>query len=257
VNRRRWWIHLVLIGGYFTAGIPLAFLHVPHRPALSSNPLGLLIVCTINIVLFSIVFALGWLASRASCEELLLRWRPGWWVVPLGIGYSVAIRFAVGIVLLMVICFLLGAGLLTRESVQQFLATNHPDVERLVDISALRNNSAYFWLTVTLASFVVAGLREEMWRAGTLAAMRALWPGTFGSRAGRFAGVALIAVVFGAAHLGMGALAAGLAGLLGLFLGVILIVHRSIWPAVIAHGLFDATTFALLPLAFEKLHHLR
>jgi hypothetical protein len=105
VNRRRWWIHLVLIGGYFTAGIPLALLHVPDRPALSSNPLGLLIVCTISIVLFSIVFALGWLASRASREELLLRWRPGWWVVPLGIGYSVAIRFAAGIVLLVVICF--------------------------------------------------------------------------------------------------------------------------------------------------------
>jgi membrane protease YdiL (CAAX protease family) len=29
--------------------------------------------------------------------------------------------------------------------------------------------------------------------------------------------------------------------------------HRSIWPAVIAHGMFDATTFALLPLAMQHL----
>ena len=31
-------------------------------------------------------------------------------------------------------------------------------------------------------------------------------------------------------------------------LGVIMILHRSIWPAVLAHGFFNATTFALLPL---------
>jgi membrane protease YdiL (CAAX protease family) len=50
----------------------------------------------------------------------------------------------------------------------------------------------------------------------------------------------------------MGALAAVAAGLIGIFLGIILIIHRSIWPAVIAHGLFDATTFALLPLIANK-----
>ncbi|PYK61394.1 MAG: hypothetical protein DME43_02550 [Verrucomicrobia bacterium] len=51
-------------------------------------------------------------------------------------------------------------------------------------------------------------------------------------------------------------LAAAVATLLGLFLGLILIVHRSIWPAVIAHGFFDATTFALLPLVASKLPQL-
>jgi membrane protease YdiL (CAAX protease family) len=34
---------------------------------------------------------------------------------------------------------------------------------------------------------------------------------------------------------------------LGFCLGLIMIFHRSIWPAVMAHGFFDATTFAILP----------
>ena len=104
-------------------------------------------------------------------------------------------------------------------------------------------------LTLTLVSFVTAGLREELWRAGTLAGMRALWPRKFRSRTGERSAVALIALAFGAAHLPMGILAAAAAGLLGLFLGIVLIVHRSIWPAVFAHGFFDATSFALIPFA--------
>ena len=49
-------------------------------------------------------------------------------------------------------------------------------------------------LTITLVSFVVGGLREEMWRAGTLAAMRVLWPRIFGFWRGQFLAVTLIAV---------------------------------------------------------------
>jgi hypothetical protein len=32
-----------------------------------------------------------------------------------------------------------------------------------------------------------------------------------------------------------------------------MVLHLSIWPAVIAHGLFDAATFAALPLLADKL----
>jgi membrane protease YdiL (CAAX protease family) len=48
-----------------------------------------------------------------------------------------------------------------------------------------------------------------------------------------------------------------MAGLLGFGLGVIMILHRSIWPAVIAHGMFDATSLALLPWALEKLQEIQ
>jgi hypothetical protein len=136
----------------------------------------------------------------------------------------------VGIVISLIIGLLLVSGLLTRESLSEFFNSSCPNVETLVDVTALRTNPAYFWLTVTFGSFVVAGLREEVWRAATLAGMRSLWPDTFDGREGQLAAVALIAMVFGIAHLGMGTLAAAMAALIGLFLGIIMVVHGSIWP---------------------------
>jgi membrane protease YdiL (CAAX protease family) len=256
VSRKRWWIHLILIGGYLIPVIPLSMWYAPHRPALSNSTRGLLIVCGIEIALFSIVFTFGWLASRASRDELLLRWRPGWLVVPLGIGYSIGMRLALGVIAFVIIAILVGTGIVSREFIEAFFGSGPPPAERVVDISAMQHNSAYFWLTITLSSFVVAGLREELWRAGTLAGMKALWPDTFADRHGQIAGIALIAIVFGLGHLGFGSFAAAMAGVLGLFLGIIMVMHQSIWPAVIAHGMFDATSFALLPWAAEHLRHL-
>jgi membrane protease YdiL (CAAX protease family) len=222
-------------------------------PALSGDARGLLIVCGLEIVLFSLFFGLGWLASRASKEDLFLRWRPRWGVVSMGIIYSIAIRIGLGLVAMVAVAILLAARVTTPEALEKFAGANRPDVETIVSVPALQNNSSYYWLTITLVSFVVAGLREELWRAGTLAAMRALWPRAFASTGGQCIAITLIAVLFGAMHLGMGPIAAALAGILGFFLGLIIVLHRSIWPAVIAHGLFDATTFAILPWALEKL----
>lgn len=212
-------------------------------------------MCGIQIALFAVVFGLGWLASRASREQLLLRW-PGWWVVPLGIAYSIAMRFAVGILAVAIIAVLLGSGLITRESLTVFVSHQRPSAEKLVNLSAMQSYSAYFWLTLTLNSFVVAGLREEMWRAGTLAAMRALWPNVFDGRDGQVAAVTLIAIVFGLAHLTLGLVPAAAASILGFILGIIMVMHKSIWPAVIAHGIFDATSFALLPWSLKHFHGL-
>ena len=126
----------------------------------------------------------------------------------------------------------------------------------MVDIAALRDNPAYFWLALTVVSFVLAGLREELWRSSFLAAMRALWPRRFGSTVGRVCAVFIAAILFGLAHLSMGILAMLFAGLLGLFLGLIMVFHCSIWPAVLAHGFFDATSMALIPWATELMRHL-
>ncbi len=225
-------------------------------PALSGSVRGLLIVCGSEIAVFSLIFGLGWLASRASREELFFRWRPGWWAVPLGVAYSVAIRFALGVVVVIVAVILVATQTATPEALQTFVSANRPDVESLVSVPALRSDPVYFWLTLTLVSLVVAGLREEIWRAATLAAMRVLWPRAFASRGGQFLAVCLIAVLFGVMHRSMGPIAAAMAGVLGLLLGMIMVLHKSIWPAVIAHGLFDATTFAVLPWSLEKLQNL-
>ncbi len=249
VARWRWWVHLIVVGSYPLLGLVGRSIsnEASRGPVLSGRVAGLLLVCGIEVLVFCVFFLVAWLVSRASREELLLSWRPGWWVVPLGAGYSLALRFAVGIAAVVVMTVLAASHVISTEKIQEYMKVNRPDVESMVSVPALKHDPAYYWLTLTLVSFVVAGLREEMWRSGTLAAMRALWPRAFGSRAGQCAAMALIAIAFGAMHLRMGIIAAIGAGLLGFMLGLIIVLHKSIWPAVIAHGLFDATTFALLP----------
>ncbi len=254
-NRWRWWVHLLLLAGYVLALGWLGAERAPTRaPALTHSAKGLLITCVLQLALFGAVFALAWVASRASRQELLLRWRGGLWVLPLGIAYSIALRLIVAIAALIIVATLLLARVLTTDQVQQFARTNSPDVATLVDVQALKRDPLYFWLTLTFVSFVVAGLREELWRSGMLAGMRALWPRVFGSTAGQLGAVGIAAIVFGIGHLALGPLGVAAATLLGLGLGVIMVLHRSIWPAVIAHGMFDATTFGLLPWVMELMH---
>jgi membrane protease YdiL (CAAX protease family) len=255
VSRMRWSIHLFLIGGYFALAIPFAVMPAPHRPELLTRTSGLFALSAIQMVLFFIIYLVAWLFSRASGEELLLRWRPGWWVIPLGLAYSIALRLAAGILVLIALLALSLTHIVSGESLTHAFS-ERPPIEKVIDPSAMQANSGYFWLTLTFVSFVVAGLREELWRAGTLAGMRGLWPNLFSGRQGEIAAVALIAIVFGLAHLPLGLIMAAMASGIGFFLGIIMIVHRSIWPAVIAHGMFDATTFALLPWLehFRQLH---
>ncbi len=258
VKRWRWWIHLLVIGVYqLLIGLVGLVFGEGRGPALSSDAKGLLLVCGEQMVIFGMFFAVAWAASRASREDLLWRWRPGIWPVPLGIGYSIALRLGVGILAGLVVVGLLVARVFTLESLQEFVLTNRPDVESVVDVPAMRQNPVYFWLTLTVVSFVVAGFREELWRAGVLAGLRVLWPRAFGSRWGQFAGVAVAAVIFGIGHLGQGVLAVGMTAVLGFCLGAIMVGHRSIWPAVIAHGMFDATSLALIPWVLERLHEVQ
>jgi len=252
VSRRRWWIHLLLLTAYLLLVGALGLLrqHTRH-PALSHSTGGLLWVCGREVVIFGLVFGLAWFASRVTREELLLRWRGGILPVVLGAGYSIALRLALALVMLLVAAVLICTHVLTLDSLRHFVQVNRPDVENLVDVTALRQDPAYYWLSLTVVSFVVAGLREELWRSAFLAGLRRLWPHRFGSRAGQIGAVFIAALIFGSAHVGMGALAAVQAGLLGMGLGCLMVWHRSIWPAVIAHGMFDATTFALLPFALQ------
>ncbi len=260
VKRWRWWVHLLLVSAYILAvGVLGLRQNAAHEqmPALPPSPGGLLMVCAFEVLSFGIVLGLAWLASRASRDDLLLRWRLGFWPVPLGIGYSIALRIAVAMLMVAVCIVLLVAGVVTPQSLKDFASANRPNVEAVVDISAMRSNPLYYWLMLTVLSFVVAGLREELWRSSFLAGMRALWPRHFGSRVGQVAAVAIAAMVFGFGHFRMGLLAVLMTGLLGFGLGLIMVFHRSIWPAVIAHGMFDATSLALLPWVADMLKGIR
>ncbi len=257
VSRRRWWVHLILITSYLLlVGVVGLARNKSDHPALSHTAGGLLLVCAMELLLFGFVFGLAWLASRASRDDLLLRWRGKAMPVALGAAYSVGLRLAVGLATALVGVFLLAAHVMTLDSLRDFFEKNRPGIENAVDVAALRDNPAYFWLTLTVVSFVVAGLREELWRSSFLAALRTLWPRQFGSTVGQVCAVFIAAIIFGLAHLSMGILAALFGGLLGLGLGLIMVFHRSIWPAVLAHGLFDATSMALIPWAAELMQHL-
>jgi membrane protease YdiL (CAAX protease family) len=257
VSRWRWWIHLILITSYIVVvGVVGLARNEPRQPALSHTAGGLLFICAMELLSFAFVFGLAWLASRASLDDLLLRWRGKAMPVLLGAAYSIGLRIAVGLVTALVAVVLLATHLGTTDSLQDYFMKNRPGIENVVDVAALRDNSAYFWLTLTVVSFVVAGLREELWRSSFLAGLRTLWPRQFGSTFGQVCAVFIAAIIFGLAHLSMGILAALMGGLLGLSLGLIMVLHRSIWPAVLAHGFFDATSMALIPWAMELMQHL-
>lgn len=262
-SRRRWLIHLVLIALYLfvIAVVGLGRAAEEHGPALSHTTAGLLKVCAVEFGSFAVIFFLAWLASRATIDDLLLRWRHNVLPVLLGAGYSVALRIAVGIIsvvvgAILVVVLVYIAHATTLDALRQFAENNRPAVENAVDVKALSNNSTYFWLTVTLVSFALGGLREELWRSSFLAGMKGVWPRHFSTTKGQVVAVLICAVVFGLGHLSMGILAAALAGCLGVGLGLIMVFHRSIWPAVFAHGFFDATSMALIPWALDIMKNL-
>jgi membrane protease YdiL (CAAX protease family) len=247
-TRSRWRIHLMLLTGYILA---VALLGVgrsgTRAAALSHTAGGLLSVCALELLVFGLIFGLACFASRATTDDLLLRWHGTFQPVLWGLGYSVALRLALALLVIALAIGLVATRIMSPDSLRDFLSTNRPGVERIVDVASMRDNPAYFWLTLTFVSFVVAGLREELWRSAFLAGMKTLWPQRFGSPAGQTLAVLICATVFGLGHAAMGPLAVCLAGLLGVGLGLIMIFHRSVWPAIFAHGIFDATSMAMLP----------
>ncbi|EDY20671.1 Abortive infection protein [Chthoniobacter flavus Ellin428] len=253
VSRSRWAVHLVIM-----ASLPIiaGFAGKASRgegPALTDNVRGLLFVTGYEVLFFAVIFGLAWLFSRATRDDLLLRWRPGYWVVPLGALYSVAIRLAVGVIALIAASIFMVITRPSMSAVQNFAQANRPKVEALVDFNALSHNPVYFWLTLALVSPVVGGLREELWRSSFLAGLRSIWPRTFASERGGYFGAAVAALFFGLGHYPQGWLAMGMITIVGFLLGVIMTVHRSIWPAAVAHGLFDATSVAMLPFALHQM----
>jgi hypothetical protein len=98
INRRRWWIHLILITSYLVvlAIVGLAR-NKSRQPAPSHTANGLLFICAMELLSFGFVFGMAWLASRASLDDLFLRWRSNVMPVLLGAGYSVALRIVVGL----------------------------------------------------------------------------------------------------------------------------------------------------------------
>jgi membrane protease YdiL (CAAX protease family) len=249
----RWLIHLLIMASLPVVAGTAGVAAQGKGPALGHSAFSLLKICIFELLFFAIFFAAAWVFSRASKDELLLRWRPGWFVLPLGAVYSVAIRLITGIAMLFFTAIVVASTHASSAQVQSFAEAHRPKVETLIDVQAMAQNPAYFWLNVILVSFLVGGLREELWRSSFIAGLRALWPRAFDSETGGILAAGIAALFFGVGHLPQGWLTAGMITIVGFLLGVIMTLHRSVWPSVMAHGFFDAASMSLLPWVMHNM----
>lgn len=117
------------------------------------------------------------------------------------------------------------------------------------DMEAMVQERAEFFEIVpdlsigTLLSFAFfVGLHEEiLFRGFVLTRLSTLMRSTP-------AGVILSAVIFGALHGYQGPIGVIQTTAVGLVFGVVVAVTRSVWPAVISHGIFDTIGLAVIPL---------
>lgn len=244
--RRRlgWVIHLILLALYpLSIGIISAKYSDPSAgAAIPSDPWQLVLMTVEQLGLFFVIFALAWVASRATADDLMIRWRGGWHPWWRGLVYSVGLRFMILILAVIAVLFCVAVLRWDKDALQQL----RPQIENVVDPKALAADPFLLVLNLTLVSFVLAGFREELWRAGMLAALATLFPRFYKTIWGKGAAVLLVAIVFGLGHLPQGWGGVVLTGVLGVGLGVIMVFHHSIWDAVLAHGFFNATSFMAL-----------
>ena len=247
-SRRRWLYHLILVGGYvFCSGVSGLLHDNQSSHGAHSHAVGrLLFGSAIELIFFGVIFGFAFYLSRVTPDDLLLRWRGQLRPIWTGVCYSIGLRFVVGFLVKLLFLILIASGLMYSYQILDIGAAQHSGTNHVVSSDALRSSPMYFWISLVFTSFVMAGLREELWRAAFLCGLKGLWPKTFSSRVGQIGAVAVAAVFFGFAHTSQSPLAVLHAGLMGFGLGLIMIYHRSIWPAVIAHGLFDATTMLII-----------
>lgn len=233
----------VAVAGAFTNSLPKGQI----QPMLPSTAPQLIKLSALELGMFGILWGVAWLLSRPSTDDLFLRWRGTWENIVLGLGYSLALRFVPVVAVIFLAMFALLSGV-KPEDLTEYIKGFSPSPEKMVSLEALQNDPIYRFLMVTWMSFIVAGLREELWRVAVIASFTKLLTPRYSERGVQIFAVVVSSLFFGMAHIIQGPLAIGLTALIGMALGAITIAHRSIWPAVIAHGAFDALSFLLLPL---------
>jgi membrane protease YdiL (CAAX protease family) len=251
VPRWRWAVALALLV-FYVLGIGLigtrqqqvAGTVVTEKEAtlLPTTVEGLLRLSAGELVFFGGVFVIAVVFSRMRGEDLLLQWRGGLKPIFRGFGWSLFLRGVIAIVVTVIAVGVAG----TSQDPHKTMEGLRPKTEAVVSAGALTADPIYLLLAMTLISFVVAGLREELWRVGVMRCLRGLFPQRFSSRKGQFVAVALAAIIFGLGHLPQGWSGAFITSILGLGLGILIVRYQSIWEAVLAHGFFNATTFLAL-----------
>lgn len=212
---------------------------------------GLLFAGALQLGFILLLFGLSWLFSRATKDELWLRWRGG--IAPLWKGalYSIGLRVLSALPFIAIAIVLMKMGFTERE-MKAWMQGNRPQTEGIGD--AVRAGTLLYKATMlSLFSFAVAGFGEELWRGATMRGLLQIAPRTLPPLVKNVIVVIISAVVFGIGHLYQGVIGVLITTVLGLALGALTLYHRSIWPSVIAHGCFDAASFLMVMLGADKL----
>ncbi|PQV63013.1 CAAX protease self-immunity [Abditibacterium utsteinense] len=248
VARWRWWVSLLVI-----ASSPLlAALSSTQRTAspgnrgalLPKSVMGLLLFCAIELGAFGVMWGIAWAFSRANRDQLFLRWR-GAKSLLWGVGYSLLMRFGIVFVAIFIFIALSIVGV-DSKAIAEVVKSSGDNVQKVFSPIFAGRDPLYKMLVIALISFVVAGGREELWRAATMAGIFHLVPHKWSQATKNGLALGLSSALFGMGHLYQGAMGVFGTTLLGVALGAIMLRHKSVWPAIIAHGCFDAVSFAAL-----------
>ncbi len=205
---------------------------------------GLLLFCALQLGVFGLIWTISWAFSRANRDQLFLRFRGGksllW-----GVLYSVLMRFGLGFLAIAVLIALSLFGF-DSEKLLATLKANSDNIKNAFAPAFASRDPLYRVLLITLVSFVVAGLREELWRAATLAGIFHLAPAKWSQNRKNAVALGVSSALFGLGHGYQGVTGVFGTAVLGLILGLIMLRHQSVWPAIVAHGCFDAVSFAAL-----------
>lgn len=209
---------------------------------------GLLFFCALQFVPFLVIWGIAWAFARPDRDVLMLRLRERFAaVIGWGALYSIAMR--VGLAMMMTAALIM-LGLLGFDIVKltKWMTENGEGAQKAFAPAMAQATPLYKFLMITLVSFVVAGLREELWRTFTLAGLYRIFPQGWSQTTKDGVGLAFSSVLFGLGHIYQGVTGVMLTTLLGVALGAIILRHRSIWPAVMAHGCFNAVSFLALAM---------
>lgn len=248
VARWRWWVSLIIIASLPILASLSGLLRTSRRGGetamLPANVPGLLWYCAVQMGVFGALWGVSWAFSRADRDQLFLRYR-GAKSLLWSVGYSVLMRvgLAIAAFAILVLLGMLGFDL---KAMLETVQSNSKGIKQAFGPAFSSRDPLYLFLLISLISFVVAGLREELWRCATMAGLFHLAPKNWTQNRKNGVSLGVSSVIFGLGHGYQGITGVLGTTLLGVALGAIVLRHRSIWPAVVAHGCFDAASFALL-----------
>lgn len=192
-----------------------------------------------SVGIFGVNMLLGILMLGSMYVLLVIR-RQGWSAI--GMGHVTLGRLVLGTLVAVPLCYaavLIAVPLFMRiigMSVNDLLAERGDFFEIVPAMPQ--------WLIPLFAMFI--GLHEEaLFRGFVLGRLRAL----FGSTV---AAVLISTVIFGSLHAYQGMVGVVQTGMVGLVLALVAVRCRTIWPAVVAHGIFNTIGLTLIPWLQEN-----